>query len=144
MSEKIDEIKAAQEEAGDIVSMRIEGDGARDVIGIEVLSLHGDIKTDADAEAHIAENTTNSFGLIEVEGQMFVVKTTVANLNKVNMVDPMDLQPQEAIPIQVKISEMLEAAGLDVGINEEMKEQIQEEMDKAKAELNDADETGVA
>ena len=131
------DLKRAQEEANDMVSLKVEGtDGVTDVIGIEVLSIHGNITTEDEADTFINNNTETRLGIVEVDGQTYVVKTTTAQLNKVNMVDPMDLDSKTAIPIQVKITELLQASGMDVGINEEMQAEIEEEMAKAKAELD--------
>lgn len=125
----IEEIKDAQKEAEDMVSLKVEATaGVKDVIGIEVLSLHGSIETEEDAKKYIEENTENSFGTVEIEGQLYIIKTTVSDLNKVNMVDPMDLDAKQAIPIQVKISEMLEKSGLNVKVNDEKIENIQQEI----------------
>ena len=138
----IEEIKEAQKEAEDMVSLKVEATaGVKDVIGIEVLSLNGNIKTEEDAKKYIKESTEESFGIIEVEGQLYAVKTTVSDLNKVNMVDPTDLDAKQAIPIQIKISEMLEKSGLEVKVNKEKIENA-ENTENAQQEVLDTCESG--
>jgi len=128
MKDELEEIKVAQTEADDVVSIQVGTDGVRDVIGIEVLSLHGDVTEDTVTD-FIDQNTETKTALLEINGQKFAVKTIVAQLNKVNMVDPMDLEAKDAIPIQVKISELLAGAGLNVSLSDEMQEVIDEELE---------------
>ena len=110
------------------------GAGMRDVIGLDVLRLTKKVETKEEALKILAEMVNESFEIINSDDSTFVIRTSVADLNSVNGVVPEDLEAAEAIPIQVKISEMLSAQGLDVGINEDAKEEILAAAEKAKAE----------
>jgi len=115
------------------------GAGMRDVIGLDVLRLTRKVDTVEEAKAVLAEMVSESFDIINSDNSTFILRTSVADLNYVNGVVPEDLEAAEAIPIQVKISEMLSAQGLDVGIDEEAKEEILAAAEKAKDEISEKD-----
>ena len=113
--------------------------GMVDVIGLDVLRLNKKVETKEEALAYLKEHVNESFDIINSDDSTFILRTSVADLNKVNGVIPEDLESAEAIPIQVKISEMLSAQGLNVGIDDNAKEEILEMAKAAKEEIKDVD-----
>ncbi len=105
-----------------------------DVIGLDVLRLNTEVNTPEEAAAAIKEYANETFDIVNSNGATFVIRTTVADLNKINGVIPEDLEQADAIAVQVKIAEVLQKAGLDVGINEEQKAELEEMAAQAKAD----------
>ena len=101
-----------------------------DVIGLDVLRINTVIDTVEEAKAYIEEHASETFDILEVNGSTFIIRTIVADLNKINGVIPEDLEAHDAIPIQVKIGDILQAAGLNVGINENAQAEIDAALEK--------------
>lgn len=129
-------IKEANEELQNMTTETQIGAGMRDVIGLDVLRLTRKVETVEEAKAVLAEMVSESFDIINSDDSTFILRTSVADLNHVNGVVPEDLEAAEAIPIQVKISEMLSAQGLNVGIDADAKEEILAAAENAKKELS--------
>ena len=121
MSELTAEEKAGLEEA---IKLKDKTTEPLDVIALDVMQIHSDAKTLEEANEFIKENTEVRQELFEVKGETFVITTVVANLNKVNSMIPEDLERDVAIPVQIKITEMLQAAGLNIGIDSEKVEEV--------------------
>jgi len=130
---------------------QIEGtdiNGTIDIIGLDVLEIM-DPARDADEVLH--EATHNAHHIIEINNRKFLVTTTLADLNRITSVLPEDLEPQVALPLQIKIAEILKSLGLPIDIDEETLEEekkkiedlqkLQKESEKIKeealAELNE-------
>jgi len=109
-------------------------DTMTDVIGLDVLRLNTEVETVEEAAAAIKEHANETFDIVNSSGATFVIRTTVADLNKINGVIPEDLEQADAIAVQVKIAEVLQKAGLDVGINDEQKAELEEMAAQAKAD----------
>ncbi len=101
----------------EIAELKKDSTGVIDVIGLDVIRLNNKVDTVEEAKAALEKHTTDTFDILTIGNETYVIKTTLANLNEVNSLIPEDLEPTQAIPIQVKISEILQEAGLDVGIN---------------------------
>jgi len=120
------------EEVAEIVELKENANGVIDVIGLDVIRLNEPVETVEEAKKVLEQNSTNTFDILTIGNETYIIKTTLADLNKVNALIPEDLEPAQAIPIQVKISEILAAAGLDVGIRppEAEAEEAEEEENK--------------
>lgn len=133
---EIDKIKDAQKEADDVVNLKVEATaGVRDVIGADVMILNDDISTKEEALEYIKNNTDEKFDIVKTLDGVYAIRTVVADLNKVNVVDPSDLDTKQAIPIQIKLSKMLSASNLNISVNDDDIKKFQENIDKAQAEL---------
>ena len=115
------------DEIAEIVE-RTEGGGMVDVIGLDVLELHEGVKTEEEAKAYVDKHVSQTFDLIQIEGRSFVIRSMVSDLNKVGSLIPEDMDAKTAIPIQMKIAEVLKSSGLNIGINAEMINEVQEEL----------------
>ena len=124
-SELTTEEKAGLEEA---IVLKESTTEPVDVIALDVMQIHSGLTTLEEANEFIKANTEVRQELFEVKGEVFVITTVVANLNKVNSMIPEDLERDVAIPVQIKITEMLKKAGLTIGIdNEKIKSSTTEE-----------------
>jgi len=110
--------------------------GVRDVIGLDVLRLNKKVQTIDEAKKVLIDNISEDFDIVTTEESTYVIRTSVADLNYVNGVIPEDLEQKEAFAVQVKISEMLQSAGLNVGIDESQLEELEEMAKTAKEELS--------
>jgi len=93
----------------------------KDIIGLDVFRLNENIEDD-NIEAFLNEHIDTRTERLEIEGEVYVIRSSIADLNKVNALLPEDMDAKQAIPIQLKIADMLQEAGLNVGINEDMAE----------------------
>jgi hypothetical protein len=132
-TKEIEDLAAAQEAAGDIVPLKLD-ESAIDIIGLDVFRLNKSVSTVEEANAAIEKFSTTTVGIVEIAGSTFVIRATLAKLNELNAMDPSDMETHEAIPVQVKIAELLQEAGLNVGVNQEMKDIIEKEIDNIKEE----------
>ena len=93
--------------------------GPIDVIGIEVIKFNNKVETMEEAQSIMDLHTTTKVELVQGEDGTFMVTTMVSDINSVTGVIPEDLEAKDAIPIQVKVAEMLTASGLkSIGIND--------------------------
>lgn len=110
--------------AGDIVKRVKSTKGVIDVIGLDVLELHDDIKNAAEAEEYIKKHVNQTIDFLEIGDRKFAVRTMISDLNRVVSLIPEDMDSKVAIPIQIKIAEVLQQAGLNVNIKEDIEKEL--------------------
>lgn len=133
--EETSELEAAEAAEAIAAELKENATGVIDVIGLDVLRLNKRVDTIEEAETVLKEYTETAVDILQVGDSTFVIRATLADLNKVNALIPEDLDSSEAIPIQIKISEILQKAGLNIGINDEMQAALEEEMAAAREEF---------
>lgn len=111
--EKINNVVEAQEELV----------GTLDVIGLDVLLVHGTVSSLKAAEELIADATKEYIDMVEVNGDTFIIRATISDLNRVTSVIPEDLDARSAIQVQVKIADILQKAGINVGVRPDLPEE---------------------
>jgi hypothetical protein len=107
-----------------IVNNENELVGTLDVIGLDVLLIHGKVESLAVAEELIAEATKEYIDMVEVNGDTFIIRATISDLNRVTSVIPEDLDARSAIQVQVKIADILQKAGINVGVTPDLPEEV--------------------
>lgn len=111
--------------------------GTIDVIGLDVLLVHGKVETLEAAEELIAEATKEYIEMVEVDGDTFIIRATISDLNRVTSVIPEDLDARAAIQVQVKIADLLTKAGISVGVRPDALED-EETTQEPETETEDA------
>lgn len=108
--------------------------GKLDIIGLDIFKLQTPVETLEEAIEVLKESAGESVQLANVEGQSFLIRSMVSDVNKLTSVLPEDLEPKEAIQLQVKISEILQEQGINVNIDEEKMDNIEKELNTIKSE----------
>lgn len=104
--------------------------GTIDVIGLDVLKAPKIITTEKEAKALIKDASRETFDMIEVDGETFIIRTMIADLNRLTSVIPEDLERNQAIKVQVKIAEILQRAGINVGVNDNIDPALKETLEQ--------------
>ncbi len=119
-----------------IVNEKTGLEGTVDIIGMDVYEIQKpteDMNLE-DLKQVIEKNTTDIYERIKIQDKEFVVKITMGSLNNITTIIPEDLEYNDSIQVQIKISEMLHNVGIDLTGRQEAQE------NKQKIELTD-DET---
>jgi len=112
--------------------------GHLDVTGIEIIRINDvSVTTKEEAIASYEISSASSMTYIEVDGEKFLIKTTISDINKINSLDPHDLENAASIQIQLKVAEILKNSGLDIKINDEEVEAARDELKKEEDKLNE-------
>ena len=113
--------------------------GTLDVIGLDVLLIHGKVESLAVAEELIAEATKEYIDMVEINGDTFIIRATISDLNRVTSVIPEDLDSRSAIQVQVKIADILQKAGINVGVRPDLPEEVTEPDSEPNSETENAE-----
>lgn len=100
--------------------------GTIDVIGLDVFQTHRTFKDKEEAQEFLSSATRESFDTVEIDNETFIIRSTISDLNRVTSVIPEDLHAKVAIQVQVKIAEILQNAGIKVGIDQDALTEIEE------------------
>ncbi|MFA7127592.1 MAG: hypothetical protein WC136_00310 [Sphaerochaeta sp.] len=108
--------------------------GQLDIIGLDIFKLQTPVETLEEAIEVLKEAAGESVSLANVEGQSFLIRSMVSDVNRLTTVLPEDLEPKEAIQLQVKISEILREQGINVNLDEEKMAEIEKGFEEAEEE----------
>ena len=111
--------------------------GTTDVIGLDVIQIHSklDNLTVETAQELFNESSRDIYKVVELNDEQFLIRATLANLNKITTVIPEDMENNLSMRIQLAIADVLTDAGLKVGTISD--EEIAEADAKAEEVAND-------
>ena len=95
-------------------------EGNIDIIGLDVLRVNtyegaiSPVLNIEDAKNYLYNCTRESFDYIVLSGTTYIIRTIVADLNKITSLLPEDLDPADRLALQMRISEILSGAGIAV------------------------------
>jgi len=114
--------------------------GTVDVIGLDVIQLNTPIEdlSEENIKETIKKNIEESYDMVTINDEQFIIRATFTDLNKLNTILPEDMEQDVAMRIQFKIADMLKQAGLKVQDPKEMEDEARAEVD---AEDNSETET---
>jgi len=123
-----------------IITGNTELKGNIDVVGLDVIYIHDKVEnfTEADVKQFIEDNTKEVFSILDIEGEQYAIKATIANINKYVTILPEDLEQSTAMKVQFKIADVLQTGGINVNMGtEDVEKNLEKAAEEARAELDD-------